>query len=266
MSEGEAIRMQSFDFGGKRVLVTGASHGIGFAVAAAFARAGADLVILSSTRDIHDAAEKIGGETGRPVRAEVCDITHRAAVRSAVGGLGALDALVNNAGLELVTPMLDPDDEVERTFERIISINVIGTYYVTRQALPLMQAGSAIVLTSSIWGKTGAADFAAYVTSKHANIGFMRVLAKELGPKGIRVNAVCPGWVRTRAALRSLTEVSEKAGTSEAEMLDDILGGQALPGLMEPDDVASLYLFLASDHARNITGQAVNVDRGEVMV
>ncbi len=77
---------------------------------------------------------------------------------------------------------------------------------------------------------------------------------------------VCPCWVRSRAALRSLTEVSEKAGTSEAEMLEDILGGQALPGLMEPDDVASLYLFLASDHARNITGQAVNVDRGEVMV
>ena len=67
-----------------------------------------------------------------------------------------------------------------------------------------MTAGASIVITSSIWGKTGAADFAAYVTSKHANIGFMRVLAKELGPRGIRVNAVCPGWVRTRAALRSL--------------------------------------------------------------
>ena len=75
-----------------------------------------------------------------------------------------------------------------------------------------MQAGGSIVLTSSIWGKTGAADFAAYVTSKHANIGFMRVLAKELGPKGIRVNAVCPGWVKTRAALRSLAKVSDDRG------------------------------------------------------
>jgi 3-hydroxybutyrate dehydrogenase len=93
----------------------------------------------------------------------------------------------------------------------------------------------------------------------------MRVLAKELGPRGIRVNAVCPGWVRTRAALRSLTRASEKAGVSEDEMLDDILSAQALPGLMEPDDVASLYLFLASDLARNVTGQAVNIDRGEVM-
>ena len=101
-----------------------------------------------------------------------------------------------------------------------------------------MPAGGSIVLTSSIWGKTGAADFAAYVTSKHANIGFMRVLAKELGPRGIRVNAVCPGWVRTRAALRSLGEVSAAAGIGEDEMLDQILAAQALPGLMEPEDVS----------------------------
>jgi 3-hydroxybutyrate dehydrogenase len=256
----------TFDFSGKRVLVTGASHGIGFAVAEAFARAGADLAILSSTRDIRDAAARIGGDTGRPVRAEVCDIADRSSVRSAVAAVGALDVLVNNAGLELVTPMAEEGSEVEETFVRIISINVIGTYYVTREVLPLMRAGSSIVITSSIWGKTGAADFAAYVTSKHANIGFMRVLAKELGPRGIRVNAVCPGWVKTRAAMRSLTEVSAKAEVSEDEMLGQILAAQALPGLMQPEDVASLYLFLASDHARNITGQAVNVDRGEVMV
>ena len=148
---------------------------------------------------------------------------------------------------------------------RIIEINVIGTYYVTREAVPLMGPGSSIVLTSSVWGKSGAADFSAYVTSKHANIGFMRTLAKELGPRGIRVNAVCPGWVRTRAALRSLTEVAARAGVSEDAMLADILSAQALPGLMEPDDVAGLYLFLASDHAASVSGQAYNVDRGEVM-
>jgi NAD(P)-dependent dehydrogenase (short-subunit alcohol dehydrogenase family) len=129
-----------------------------------------------------------------------------------------------------------------------------------------MDRGGSIVLTSSIWGKIGAADFSAYVTSKHANIGFMRTLAKELGPKGIRVNAVCPGWVRTRAALRSLKEVAARAEVSEQAMLEEILSAQALPGLMEPDDVASLYLFLASDQAASITGQAYNVDRGEVMV
>lgn len=258
--------MSGFDFTGKRVLVTGASHGIGCGVAVAFAKAGANLTILSSTKDIKEAAARIARECGRPVRAEICDITDREAVRRSVGSLGSLDVLINNAGLELITPVLEPGEEVEKTFVRIIEINIIGTYYVTREALPLMRSGGAIVLTSSIWGKTGAADFSAYVTSKHANIGFMRVLAKELGPKGIRVNAVCPGWVKTRAALRSLAKVSAAAGIDEDSMLGQILAAQALPGLMEPDDVASLYLFLASDYAKNITGQAVNVDRGDTMV
>lgn len=258
--------MTTFDFAGKRVLVTGASHGIGRAVAAGFARAGAELTILSSTSDILEAAEWIHDETGFRVGAEVCDITDREAVRRSVGGLGALDVLVNNAGLERITPMLEEGSEVEETFARIIQINLVGTYYVTRQALATMSSGGSIVLTASIWSKSAAADFAAYVTSKHGNLGFMRVLAKELGPRGIRVNAVCPGWVKTRAALRSLTEVSARAGVSEDDMLGQILAGQALPGLMEPEDVVNLYLFLASDLARNITGQAVNVDRGEVMV
>lgn len=257
--------MAVFDFSGKRVLVTGASHGIGYAVAAGFVRAGAEVTILSSTADIMEAATQMTAATGRKVGAVICDITDRAAVRRSVGGLGALDVLVNNAGLERLTPMYEEGDEVERLFARIIEINLIGTYYVTRQALAQMPEGSNIIITASIWSKSAAADFAAYVTSKHGNLGFMRVLAKELGPRNIRVNAVCPGWVKTRAALRSLTEVSARAQISEDDMLEQILAGQALPGLMEPDDVANLYLFLASGLAGNITGQAINVDRGEVM-
>jgi NAD(P)-dependent dehydrogenase (short-subunit alcohol dehydrogenase family) len=257
--------MGGFDFTNKRVLVTGASHGIGFAVAEGFVRAGADVAILSSTDDIEQAAMKLSSADGRRVTGLVCDITDRAQVRRAVGSLGALDVLVNNAGLERLTPMHEEGDEVERLFARIIEINLIGTYYVTREALSRMKEGSNIIITGSVWSKSAAPEFAAYVTSKHGNLGFMRVLAKELAPRKIRVNAVCPGWVRTRAALRSLAEVSARAQVSEDEMLDEILAGQALPGLMEPEDVANLYLFLASDLASNITGQAVNVDRGEVM-
>ncbi len=256
---------RTFDFRGRRVLVTGASHGIGFAVAMAFARCGATLAILSSTNDILAAAERIRDRMGGEVTGKICDIADRAAVRSALGDLDRIDVLVNNAGLELMTPMTEEGSGVEETFARIIEINVVGTYYVTREALALMGAGSSIVITSSVWGKSAAAEFAAYVASKHANIGFMRVLAKELGPRGIRVNAVCPGWVRTRAAMRSLREVSARAERSEDDMLDGILAAQALPGLMEPDDVVDLYLFLASDHARNMTGQAINIDRGELM-
>ncbi len=257
--------MSNFNFTGKRVLVTGASHGIGAAVATAFAEAGADLAILSSTKDIIATGKDIAAAAGRPVTAEVCDITDRAAVKRVVGSLGKLDVLVNNAGLELITPILEPGDEVERTFERIIQINVIGTYYVTREAVKSMQAGSSIVLTASVWGKTAAAEFSAYVTSKHANIGFMRTMAKELGPRGIRVNAVCPGWVKTRAAMRSLANMSKRSKRSEQDLLSELFATQCLTGLMEPEDVAGLYLFLASDAAKNITGQAYNVDRGEVL-
>ena len=105
----------------------------------------------------------------------------------------------------------------------------------------------------------------AYCASKHANIGFMRSLAKELGPKGINVNAVCPGWVRTDSAMNSLRHMAAEEGRNEQEFLDEIIAGQALDGLMEPDDMIGAYLFLASDAAANVTGQTLNVDRGEVM-
>jgi 3-hydroxybutyrate dehydrogenase len=117
------------DLTGKRVLVTGASHGIGFGVAEAFARCGADLTILSSTTDIEAAAIRLENLTGRRVQALVCDITDRGAVRKTVGTLPGLDVLVNNAGLEIITSMSEAGDAVEETFARIIQINVIGTYY-----------------------------------------------------------------------------------------------------------------------------------------
>jgi 3-hydroxybutyrate dehydrogenase len=102
------------------------------------------------------------------------------------------------------------------------------------------------------------------VASKHATIGLTKTWAKELGPRGIRVNAVCPGWVRTAASMLSLRRMSERTGRSEQAILDQVLGAQIIGGLMEPDDVAGPYLFLASDLARNITGQSLGIDRGEL--
>ncbi|MDH3672525.1 MAG: SDR family oxidoreductase [Gammaproteobacteria bacterium] len=254
-----------FDFSGKKVLVTGASRGIGLGVARGFAQAKADLSIIATSEKVNDTAATLADETGQPVKGLVCDITDRAAVARVVGGIGPLDVLVNNAGYERLTPILDPDPEIEQTFRRIIEINVLGTYYVTREAVANMAAGARIVITSSVWGKTGSAGFTAYCASKHANIGFMRALADELGPKGIAVNAVCPGWVRTDAAMRSLSVLARDEGRSEDECLADILSAQAFDGLMEPGDMASTYLFLASEHAANITGQTLNVDRGELI-
>lgn len=255
----------SFDFTGETVLGTGASRGIGHAVARGFAAAGAAVTILSSGSGIHQAAARITAESGRACAALECDITDSAAVKAALAGMGRIDVLVNNAGLERITPLLDADDAVEDTFRRITDINTNGTFYVTRHAVPKMAQGGRIILTASIWSRVAVAEFAAYIASKHANLGFTRVMAKELGPKGIRVNAVCPGWVRTEAAMLSLRKMSLSTGRSEADLLAEITGAQVLPGLLEPEDMVPLYLFLASDAARDITGQAMMLDRGEVM-
>ncbi len=255
----------SFDFTGKSVLVTGASRGIGYGVARAFAMAGADVVVLSGGEGIAAAAEALAAECGRPVRGIRCDIADAGAVDRAFADIDALDILVNNAGYERPTPVVGATAETDETFRRIVDINIIGTWYVTRAAVRKMGDGGRIVITSSIWGRTAVAEFSAYCASKHANIGFMRSLSKELGPKGITVNTVCPGWVRTEASMRTLRLEAEKAGISEAEMEQEIVAAQSLGGLMEPDDIAETYLFLASGAAANITGQAINIDRGEVM-
>lgn len=259
------MKMSGFDFSNKKVLVTGASRGIGLGVARGFANARADLSIIGTNEKVHETANLLSTETSNTVQGLVCDITDRNAVSRTVGQLGPIDVLINNAGYERLTPILESGSEVEDLFRRIIDVNILGTYYVTREAVTKMAVGSRIVITASVWGKTGMGGFSAYCATKHANIGFMRALADELGPRGITVNAVCPGWVRTDAAMRSLSIMADNEDRSEEDCLEEILSGQAIGGLMEPDDMASTYLFLASDHASNITGQALSVDRGELL-
>ena len=245
-------------FAGKQVVITGASRGIGLGVARGFAAAGASLTLIADDPGTPAAAQSIGA------RGAVADITDPAAIDSALSQLGHIDVLVNNAGLERLTPVGEGGDEVEAVFRRIIEINVIGTQLVTRRALRKMTHGGAIVNTASIWGRVAEPLFGAYVASKHAVIGLTKTWAKELGSRGIRVNAICPGWVRTEASMLSLKRMAERRSESEENLLAQITGGQALPGLMEPEDMAAAYLFLASDAACNITGQSLGVDRGEV--
>jgi NAD(P)-dependent dehydrogenase (short-subunit alcohol dehydrogenase family) len=243
---------------GKHVVITGASRGIGLGIAEGFARAGAQLLLIA------DDAAVTGRAQGLGAAGAVADITDGAAIEAALAPLARIDVLINNAGLERLTPVGEGGAEVESVFRRIIEINVIGTALVTRRAIPKMRQGGAIINTASIWGRVAEAEFGAYVASKHAVIGLTKTWAKELGPRGIRVNAVCPGWVRTEASMRSLAVMSERKGIGEQQLLDSITGNQALPGLMEPHDLADTYMFLASDAARNITGQSLGVDRGEV--
>ncbi len=254
-----------YDFSGQNVVITGGNMGLGAGVARGFLAAGAELTIIGIEADVADVAANWSREYGRDVAGITCDIARISDVAKLADQLDQIDVLVNNAGLELITPISDPDPSVDRTFRRITEINVIGTFSVIRALLPKLKDGSRIVNTASMWGKTAVAEFSAYCASKHAVIGLTRSLAQELAPRHISVNAVCPGWVRTDASMRSLAAMSVQSGRPEAELLDEITGAQALPGLMEPPDMAEMYMFLGSRAARNITGQSFTVDRGELM-
>lgn len=246
------------NFAGKIVLITGASRGIGYGIAQGFAAAGATLHLLADDSEVVAAAKTLGA-TGH-----IADITDETAVAAILSAIPHIDVLINNAGLERLTPLDDLSSETLEIFRRVIDINIAGTYIVTRQALPRMEAGGRIISTASVWGRVGEPLFGAYVASKHAVIGLTKAWAKELGPRGINVNAVAPGWVKTGAALRSLSLMAARRNIEEQKLLDEILHGQALPGLMQPEDMQGAYMFLASDQAANITGQTLGADRGEV--
>ena len=245
-------------FAGQQVVITGASRGIGRGIAEAFLAAGATVRIIADDPKVADTGAAIGAE------ARLADITDAAAVAAGLSDLAHIDVLVNNAGLERLTPVDGPSPETETMFRRIVDINISGTFIVTRAVVPKMSHGGRIINTASVWSRSVEPLFAGYVSSKHAVIGLTKTLAKELGPRGITVNAVCPGWVKTEASLRSLKTMSGLTGRSEDDLLADVMASQALPGFMEPADVAGPYLFFASPWAANVTGQSVGVDRGEV--
>lgn len=257
--------MSLFDFSEKSVLVTGANRGIGLAVAKAFLENGAHLTIAGLEEDTIQRANELTEYFGRQVNGVVCDVRDNSQVLSLAKKTGVCDILVNNAGLEMVTPLSYPFEKVTEDFLSILDINVAGMFRVTHAILPLMPDGGRIVNTASIWGKTAAAELSAYCASKHAVIGLTRSLAHELAPRRISVNAICPGWVETAGSMRSVEHMAKTTDHPQEEIINKALEAQAFGGIMNPEDMNDIYLFLASGAARNITGQAYTIDRGEIM-
>lgn len=262
--------MTSLRYGleGRTVLITGAAGGIGQALSRAFLAQGAQLMLLD--RAAAPLQALVDSLHGHAVHSAVCDLGSDTEV-SAVAAqlterLGPLDVLVNNAGTEYPTPIGDKAADANARWVALLDNNVSGMWRLTRALLPLLPRGGSVINQSSIWGRIGVPGFSAYSASKHAVVGLTRSLALELGPRGIRVNAVCPGWVRTDAAMHSLAAMALEQGRSEAEVEREILSRQAVPVMLTPDDLADTFLFLASAGSTALTGQCLSPSHGEVML
>lgn len=247
-------------FSDKVILVTGAGRGIGRAVARRFVAGGAKVVVNDINPDTADAAAKEINDSGGQALAIIADVANKMAVQTMhyeiIEKWGRVDVLINNAGVEPTGSILAMD---EWAWDRAIGVNLKGAFLCAQTVGRAMkeQGGGVIVNIASIAGRAaGLRDRAAYVASKTGLIGFTRECAREFAAYNIRVNAVCPGVI--------ITEMTAHLRENETQMkkwLEDIPQGR----LGEPDDVAGLVLFLCSDDARYITGQAFNVDGGKVM-
>ncbi len=242
-------------------VVTGAAGGIGAAIARRLAADGCSLTLVGRTAEsLHAVAATIGADC----RVVVCDVADRAAVQQAFATLPPVHILINNAGQAESAPVSRTSDEL---WDRMLAVNLSGTFYCTRAVLDGMrQSGwGRIVNVASTAGQRGYAYVAAYAAAKHGVVGFTRSLALEVATSGITVNAVCPGYTETDMLARSVANIVEKTGRSEAEARAQLAALNPQRRFITPQDVAESVAWLCSDGAAAMTGQAVSVSGGEVM-
>lgn len=260
--------MSAADVSGDRArhaVIVGGSTGIGFAIAEAFIDDGCEVSLIAHDTGVHEAAKELTAVAGGVVRGSyVADIADHAQVAAAFDKIGSIDVLVCNAGIEPITPLDDSGDAIA-LFRRVIDVNLIGQHFCTLAALKHMSAGGALIYTSSIWGKIGVTNYSAYCASKHGVLGYVRALSRELGPRGISVNAVCPGQVLTQSVLNAFDDEAALLERPAASLIAAARQQQAFDADLSPSDVARAYVFLARN-SRSITGQALTVDMGGIQV
>ncbi len=244
----------------QRVLITAGASGIGKEVARAFVANGATVCVCDiNAQALATAANDIPG-----LVTLVCDVSKRQDVErmvaSAADALGGLDVLVNNAGIAGPTAPVETADPDQ--WEAVMAVDVIGTFHVTRHAIPHLKksAAGSIVVMSSLGGRFGYPNRSAYCTAKMGLIGFAKTLSRELGQYNIRCNAIAPGAVggdRMERVLQGRADADHKTLEEERQAMMSI---QSLKRFVDPKDIASLIVFLASDAGKSISGQVIPID------
>ena len=244
----------------KVALITGGGRGIGRAIALTFAQHGARVAVATRSRE---QVESVAKEIGNNAVALVCDVSNADQVAGIFADIKP-DILVNNAGIAESATLVNTTDELWHSH---LAINLSGTFYCTRAALPAMleKRWGRIINIASIAAKTGAPYIAAYAASKHGVLGLTRVVALEVATSGITVNAICPGYVDTDMVSRGVEQITAKTGRSAEEAVELLKRMSPQNRLVSAEEVAAMALLLASEEGRGITGQGINIDGGSVL-
>lgn len=251
---------------GRRALVTGAANGIGLAIVRAFVREDARVVVS----DINlDAARSVAAELGPAARAFRLDVTDAdetaRTFKAAADWMGGLDLVAANAGISTMNRVVDLSEE---EWDANMAVNAKGIFLTDREAVRHFLATGTkgvIVNTASLAAKIGAPLLAHYAASKFAVVGFTQSLAKEVGEHGIRVNAVCPGYVRTAMQEREIAWEGKLRGMTPQAVREEYVAATPLGRIEESEDVAEIVVFLASDLSGFLTGEAINASGGVLM-
>tara|TARA_Y100000590_G_scaffold470103_2_gene661993 strand:- start:2896 stop:3651 length:756 start_codon:yes stop_codon:yes gene_type:complete len=244
----------------RTVLVTGGGSGVGRSIAHEFAASGAR-VLINDIRDVgEEVANNVGGEFLKADLSDQNSVSQLA--EEAIKIAGRIDILVNNAGTQHVDGVdVFPDD----IWVKLIHIMLVAPFLLTKQFIPAMKENrwGRIINISSIHGLVASPFKSAYVSAKHGLVGLTKSVALEVGEYGITVNAICPGYTRTPLVEAQIDDQARTLGIEKDEVVDKVmLAPAAIKELIDPDDIAKLASFLASEEARLITGSSYSIDAG----